>query len=396
MVVASGVTGLGMVRSLGRAGVPTLVLAPGADLVHRSRWGRPLPGRAAAAAEGADDPRPLAERLAEAEPESGVLIPGSDSAVREIVALPPALRERFATSVPPADTLDVLTDKQAFARFTREHGLPHPLTIEPHGPDGGLEDLDADFFTRAFLKPRDSQRFFARFGVKGIHVRSREEALRRIARLEAEGFPVVVQEYIPGPPTAHVFLDGFVDRRGRLALLLTRRRTRMYPEDFGNSTLCETVPPSEVAPAVDALRRLLDSLSYRGIFSTEVKRDDRTGEYRFLEVNARAWWYVEFAARCGVNVCEAAYRDALGLPLPRCPEVPGGVRLLYPEYDLTAFRARRREDGSRRDRPSAWAWFRPWLGARQALLVGDDPWPALWQTGARLRRRLAHDSRRRA
>lgn len=389
MVVGSGVTGLGMVRSLGRRGIPNLLLAPPEDLAHRSRWARPFPGVEAGAAE-----RPLAEVLEASPIESGVLIPGSDSAVREIASLPAGIAARFPSSVPSRQALDVLVDKQVFAAFMQEKALPHPRTVELNGAGPGLASVDRDLFERAFLKPRDSQGFFAHFGVKGVRVRDLDEAERRLEEIQGAGFEAVLQEYIPGPPTSHVFLDGFVDRHGELVLLLTRRRTRMHPADFGNSTLCETVSPRSVAPAVAALRRLLDTLSYRGIFSAEVKFDARCGAYRFLEVNARAWWYVEFAARCGVNVCEAAYLDALGESVPAPEEVPSGVRLLYPEYDLNAFRSLRR-GSSRRGAPPAWSWFRPWIGARQALLVADDPWPAVWQVGGRLARRLGHLTGRR-
>jgi len=47
------------------------------------------------------------------------------------------------------------------------------------------------------------------------------------------------------------------------------------------------------------------------VFSAEFKFDERDGLFKILEVNARPWWYVDFAARCGVDVCRMAYRDAL-------------------------------------------------------------------------------------
>ena len=56
--------------------------------------------------------------------------------------------------------------------------------------------------------------------------------------------------------------------------------------------------------------------SYRGIFSAEFKRDPRDGLFKLLEVNARPWWFVDFAVRCGVDVCRMAYDDALGREVP--------------------------------------------------------------------------------
>jgi len=48
------------------------------------------------------------------------------------------------------------------------------------------------------------------------------------------------------------------------------------------------------------------------VFSAEFKFDERDGLFKLLEVNARPWWYVDFADRCGVDVCGMAFRDALG------------------------------------------------------------------------------------
>ncbi len=86
----------------------------------------------------------------------------------------------------------------------------------------------------------------------------------------------------------------------------------MFPLDFGNSTCMVSVAADEVAPAVASVERLLAHVGYRGIFSAEFKYDERDGLFKILEVNARPWWYVEFTARCGVDVCTLAYRDALG------------------------------------------------------------------------------------
>src|SRR5690606_27496184 len=86
---------------------------------------------------------------------------------------------------------------------------------------------------------------------------------------------------------------------------------------FGNSSYCISIGPGELSSAIDNLATLLARLSYRGIFSAEFKRDARDGRFKLLEVNTRAWWYVEFAARCGVNVCRMAWEGANALPVGR-------------------------------------------------------------------------------
>ena len=50
------------------------------------------------------------------------------------------------------------------------------------------------------------------------------------------GLDVMLQEYIPGPPTCHYMVEGFVDRIGRPVARFVRQRLRMFPPDFGDST----------------------------------------------------------------------------------------------------------------------------------------------------------------
>jgi hypothetical protein len=90
------------------------------------------------------------------------------------------------------------------------------------------------FFEGAILKPLSSVDFACRHGVKGYLVENRRQAADLIDQLE---LPIMLQEFIPGPPDSGYFLDGFRDRTGRIAALFGRRRLRMYPQKLGNSTL---------------------------------------------------------------------------------------------------------------------------------------------------------------
>jgi predicted ATP-grasp superfamily ATP-dependent carboligase len=235
-----------------------------------------------------------------------------------------------------------------------------------------LADIPAELFAEAIIKPRDSQRFVAAFGVKAFRVRTRAEAVDRLTMATASGHSVILQEYVPGPATDHYFIDGFIDRDGVVRALFARRRLRMYPLDFGNSTYMMSVPIDEARPAADAIVNLLAGVRYRGIFSAEFKRDARDGGYRLLEVNARPWWYVDFAARCGVDVCSMAYDDALGRPVATVERYKVGRTLIYPYVDLFACLSLRR-----RGELSLASWAASWLRSMQPILQLRDPMPGL-------------------
>ena len=382
LVLGGGVTALGTARALAAAGVVPLLLASAGHLARRSRHARLLPGEAPPG----DDPAALETFLGRLPVGRAVLVPCSDSWARTVARLSGEAAARFPAATATPEALDRLVDKARFARALEELGVPHPVTrLLPEA--SALAAVPDPVFGSAFLKPLDSQACFARFGVKGFWIRSREEAAARHADLAAAGVAVLLQEYVPGGADRHWFLDGFRDRAGRTTGLLVRQRRRMYPPDFGNSSAMVSTPPSAAAPAVESLHRLLDGIGYRGPFSAEFKQDARDGVFRLLEVNARMWWYVEFAARCGVNVPRLAWADALGRDDASPDSYQVGKWCIYPRYDWHATRALRGRS------PLRWAsWMAAALRAEQPVFAWRDPAPALAEAAltaaARLRRLL--------
>jgi len=213
-------------------------------------------------------------------------------------------------------------------------------------------------------------------------IEGRLDAQGRLATAIGENFEMLLQEYIPGPPTSHYFIDGFVDRDGVCRARFARRRLRMSPPDFGNSTLMVSVPLDDVGQAAEVLDALFADIRYRGIFSAEFKRDERDGLFKLIEVNARPWWYVEFAAQCGVNVCALALQDALGRPVGTISSYAVGRVCVYPYHDLSAARAERAAG-----RLGALEWLRSWIGPYQPVFKWSDPIPAAREVAGMLRRR---------
>jgi predicted ATP-grasp superfamily ATP-dependent carboligase len=314
-------------------------------------------------------------------------MPCSDQWARTVAGLPVEVLARYPASVPPLDAIELLVDKGRFAGTLERLGLPHPTTrlVASRADLDGIPDARLE---NSFLKPVHSQQFFARFGVKAFRVSGAAEARSRLVECSESGLQMMLQEYIPGPPTNHYFLDGFVDRRGVMRAFFARRRLRMNPPDFGNSTLMVSIAPNEVREARSTLESLFADIGYRGIFSAEFKRDQRDGTFNLIEVNARPWWYVEFAARCGVNVCDLAVRDALGEPVPTISKYVVGRRCVFPYYDLPAVRAE-----ISAGRLSVGGWVSSWIGAYQPVFRWADPMPALTELANLIGARLARTSR---
>jgi predicted ATP-grasp superfamily ATP-dependent carboligase len=141
----------------------------------------------------------------------------------------------------------------------------------------------------------------------------------------------------------------------------------MYPPFLGNSTLMESVSLDYVAGAVDTIRRMFAELPHRGIFSAEFKFDDRDQQFKIIEVNARPWWFVEFASRSGVDVCTMSYRDALEQDVPQAGPYRSGQRCVYLPNDFKSFRSGK--EGTLLD------WVKSWFGGVETVFAFDDPMP---------------------
>ncbi len=382
LVLGKGVTALGAVRALGRRGTPLFVAGSPGAIVTGSRWYRRLP------AEVADDPAKvdLAATLEALDVPRLVLLPCSDGWAISVSRLPAELRARFPASIAPPDVLRRLTDKGRFADALVELGIPHPRTLQLRDPLA-LDSVPDETLASSFLKPVNSGRFSAIYGVKALWPQTREQTRNFVAGAADRGLQLMLQEFVPGPPTHHVFLEGFIDRKGRVCGMLARRRLRMFPPDFGNSTLTESIPLDEVRSAEHSLLRLLSGIGYRGVFSAEFKLDSRDGLFKILEVNARPWWFVSFTADCGVDVCDMARRDALGEDVEPVTAYAIGRRCFHLRRDLES-----RATSTSNGRLGLAPLLASWIGAGQLTFAWDDPRPGVRDFMAwshpKIRRRL--------
>src|ERR1035437_1598739 len=367
LVLGSGLTVLGSIRLLAAAGYHPFVVGDNPGIERRSRWYRAAP-KSTSSVRPEDD---LPAWLHGLPLERAVLLPCSDDWMLEVARRADEVRDLFASSVSSHDVLETLIDKWQLARVLADLRLPQPRTI-PLDSSTAVADIPDSALEHGFIKPRDSAKFFQHFGVKAFHVSSRQDLAEKLAETTRRNLSVELQEYVPGPAQNHFYVEGFIDRDRRVRAIFTQQRLRMSPPDFGNSTLFESVLPSVIPDAVETVTTLLTHLRFRGIFSVELKRDERDGICRLIEVNARPWWYVEFAGQCGVDVASMYVADALDEPVPSVDSFRVGKACVYPYYDYFACRAMR-ESGEL----SMLGWAKSWLTATQPVFRWNDPLPAL-------------------
>lgn len=383
LILGSQLTGLGVLRLLAARAIPTYGIDGRRDMIARSRWyhpaSRPLP-------ETRDSGR-LADYLESLPVERAVLMPCSDTWALAVSGLPAPIRQRFRASAPSRSTVEQLVDKDRFRQLLDRLEVPRPRTLVM-SDEADLSAATDSEIRSAFLKPTDSQLFSSRFGGKGFWVRDRTEARQRIADARDAGVELMLQEWIPGGPSHHVMIDGFIDRHGSLIGVLARRKVRMEPPRLGNTSCAVTIPAGDVEEAVAVTRTITTALKYRGVFSAEFKFDARDGHFKILEINARPYWYIAHTAAAGLDLVWMSYLDALELPVPGVSPYRVGVFGIHEINDAIAltrsWSAHRRHDGP---------VLRPWLTGHRALFCWSDPGPALMEVTTGLRRRLARHRR---
>jgi D-aspartate ligase len=370
VVFGSDYRALGIVRSLGRRGIPVLVLSGGDDtLAARSRYATkvlPLP-------KGGDSTLLLCDLAERFEIFGWVLFPTADESAAVVAHSYRVLAERFLLASPPWETFRWAYDKRLSHELATRAGVSHPRTWSARSAEEAAR-LDLPF--PVIIKPAVKESFNALTAAKAWRVDSREELQQRFNEA-AELLPVellMIQELIPGSGKdgdgEQLSYAALCQRGAPLAQLVARRR-RQYPPDFGRaSTFVETIDDPQVE---DMSKRLLGRLGLDGLVEVEFKRDPRDGELKLLDMNLRVWGWHTLAQRSGVDFPYLAYRLARGEEITDRPHARTGVRWLRLSTDLPSGI----REVLRGNEP-----LLPYLNTlfsshESAIFARHDPWPAV-------------------
>lgn len=329
VVLFSGnATGVGILRALGRHGVPLWALDPNADaVVLRSRYayGSVCADPFYDEAGFMRDLIAVGRRL----PQRAVLIPTNDDFVTVLPRHADTLREWFILTQPSLEHMRALWDKGEQVRAAWRAGVDTPATAFIRN-EGDLAAAAEQVPFPALLKSARPLAFLRRKGIKVLTV-ARPDDLAAVYE-SARGFgDLILQEFVPGDDTMLYNYGSYLDARSRPLAEFTRRKLRQHPRTFGEIRFGESVWVPEVAAAG---RRLLQELHYHGISGVEFKLDERDGRYKLMEINARTTIVSHtLAPYVGVDIPYVAYRDAIGRPIT-APRQRDGVRFIQCSTDI--------------------------------------------------------------
>lgn len=367
VVIGGDYQGLGIVRSLGRRGVPVLVLDDERSVARFSRYTRGT--IRAANLRDEDVTVEVLTGLAQQRNLRGwVLYPTRDETVAALSRHREVLARWYRVPTPEWSAVQWIWDKRNTYARARELGLATPATWRVREES----ELDAIAAGPPYVvKPAIKEHFFYATRAKAWRANSREELRRAFRRASAQvgAEEVMIQELIPGGGRQQ-FAYCALFKDGRALASMTVCRLRQHPEEFGRaSTYVETVE----APHLEEIStRFLRAIGYYGLVEMEYKLDPRDGYYKLLDVNGRTWGYHSLGPAAGVDFPHLLFADQLGMPVAES-HARAGVRWVRLATDLPtgllgACAGRQR-------------WGEYWRSLRradtEAVFSMRDPWPGL-------------------
>ncbi|MGM0767438.1 MAG: hypothetical protein ACQEV6_05400 [Pseudomonadota bacterium] len=289
IILASGLNGLGAVRSAAHAGLRTYTLLTGqTDLSAYSRYSQYrflLP-----ATPTTEDVRPILDNLYRTEGGPGVLLACSDHAAELLGELKTEGYSLHHLILPCADTTEILNDKKLEYEYMEKGGITLPKTWYCLGDD------TPDTFP-LIIKPR-TFREYELLGAKNeiVHSMAELENFRRRFNGHLDRF--IAQEVISGRDDNLWVCNVTFDQTKALTACFVFKRLGTMPSHYGVTSLAMSFDNHELR---DACKKIGRVLNYSGPAMIEFKKDPETGRYYYIETNPRLGMCNWFDTRCGIN-----------------------------------------------------------------------------------------------
>jgi D-aspartate ligase len=307
LVTGGDFQGLGVIRSLGRQGIPVKTIDHELSIARFSRYSRAF-NLAPHPAEEFQYVRFLEQYAQGLGREKWVIYANNDSVVRILAKHRDRLKNYYRVPTPDWEVIQNVYNKKNSYQLAESIGIPIPRTYYPKNMSE-IEELILNY--PVVIKPATRDFFFARFRKKAILVRNSDE-LRQNYRVISQVIPsseIMIQEFIPaGPKNLYSFCPFFKD--GKAVASIMARRARQHPMDFGQAT---TYAEVVIIPELEEYgTRFLSAINYYGLAEVEFMYDPRDSRYKFLEVNARVWGWHTLAIGAGLDLPYLLYKDMIG------------------------------------------------------------------------------------
>lgn len=380
ILLGGGANALSVARSLGRHGVTVLELAQEESFSRYSRFSKPIGNPVPAGSESEAWTRTLLGP-GSSSLHGSVLLACCDAALLLLCDRRAELERLYLLDPSNVTAQRQMIDKWETYRAASAAGVPTPkFWFARTGAE--LNAIRSQLVFPLVIKPKATHIFEACTGKKLLVANTLEELASGMELVASSGTEAMLVELIPGPDDRLCSYYTYLDADSRPLLHFTKRIIRRYPVMRG--TGCYHITDQNPR-AAELGNRLFAHVGLRGLANVEFKRDDRDGELKLIECNARFTAADCLVRRSGIDLARFVYQRIIGMPEPAPNQYATGMRLWDPIRDFCAYRALRGEQQLS---------FGRWVGSvlhRQSFpyFEWSDPLPAIARLTAPIRRRFA-------
>lgn len=219
-----------------------------------------------------------------------LLFPTADVYVEFISENTKVLREHFHLGIPSQRCVEIFGNKRNAYNFIEQLGISQPKSWQPNSI-GDVETIANKLDYPIVVKPAIMHGFHKMFGKKAFLCNTKAalvEKCKEIAtQMSIDG--LLLQEFLSGGSKT-LYSYGVFAVEGEPKAWLVANRIRQNPMDFGNSTTFAIT--CQIPEIEHDAKKILTALNYTGLAEVEFMFDEKSGAYKFLEINTRAWkWH---------------------------------------------------------------------------------------------------------
>lgn len=211
---------------------------------------------------------------------------------------------------PEPEWAEKLLKKSEFYKILEDIGVPYPKTFIADRENYKNLDLVGEIF----LKADEYDDFIAsdiKIKQKGYHVKDRAEAIEILENIYDSNYQghVIAQDFIYGGQGTEYSLNGYRSKDGKVSMVLARNLlSDMRPMWVGNHLVQVDHEDKEM---YEIAEKIVNHLSYEGLFNLDFKKDSKSGRVYTLEMNIRQGRTFYYSTLAGVNLIKIATEDMI-------------------------------------------------------------------------------------
>lgn len=300
-----------------------------------------------------------------------IIYPTEDEYLITIAKHKPNLSNHFIIACNDFEIISKLIDKKYIYDISKNAGIPTPKNLVTKDLHSASEFAKTIGYP-CLVKPSQSHVYFKALGKKMAKVYDEENLVSELNKAYSLNLEVMIQEFIPGADDINFSYWGY-RVNNKFYAEATAQKVRNDPPGTGSPRVQVTRNILEIIPLA---QRILEAIDFQGYANVEFKFHEKSGEYKFMEVNPRINRCMLQAIAGGIDYPWIIYNHLLNGSLPENLSCEDGIYWIDLAKDLIRnFQFRKTENYKLSD------YIRPYLHKHVfAVLSFRDPKPFIKRT----------------